>query len=558
MLLLLGLLLTVAMAVERAAPMRHAARLLQARSVDEAAFGAGDTARILQSLDRLHQLPPDPGSAEGGVRGAGAHSIRRSRWEPLAAVLSLDPPTDTELASTLAVDPQWLRRGLPVLALQMRPEDFKRLQQNPNGRGREYEEETFVALLLDGELAFTSGAGLRVHGGKTRVYARLRSYRLHFRNRYGLRRFAPEAFPERRTEPPRTVVIGNNNHGLDAQGRRWHFVEPLTFDIVRRIGMPAPQTLPAVFFLNGENRGLVTLTEYIDADYLEAHYGHDRFILVRTKVNKNSPASRVKLGGAERYEELMTWIRETPEPSMGEAAERVDLDNLARWFLGIVFCATGDVFNGPLLLDQTDPEARWFWIAWDLEFSFGQPHFPDHQAGPTRDVIPYVLHPSRRRDARSALLQGLFASSPEFRAMFADVATEALNHRLTDAFLEERLAHYRDLLYRSPTRRKEFWDDLEAFVRQRKAIVRHQLAAHFGFGPSHRVLIRNPQGVDLVVDGYPVGGSSYRGWYYEGQTIEVQASGSTVTWRVDGRSLRGPELTHEVAGPATIRVVPTQ
>ena len=554
LLLFLGLLLVAAIAIEKSPRMRPTADALRARAVEQAAFGAGDTARILQNLGLVNQLPPGtrPGGTE--VLGPGARSIRRGGWQPLASILSVDPLDETQLATILAFDPEWLDGGLPILSLQMRDEDLARLEKNPNGRGREYEEEAFVAYLVDGDLVYSSGAGLRVHGGKTREYARLRSYRLHFRSRYGQRRFSTEVFPSRSDYPPRSVVIGNNLHGLDERNRRWQFVEPMAYDFVRRIGMPAPATSTAIFFLNGQNRGSVNLTEYVDADYLEAHYGHDRFVLVRSKLNPNSPAPRVKQGDRERYEELVQWLRSTPEPTMDQVARVVDIDNLSRWFLGIVFCATGDVFNGPLLLDETDPEARWFWVAWDLEFSFGQPRFPPDQAGPERDTIPFVLHRRHRRDPRSALLQGLFATSPEFRAYFADLATEALNHRLTDEFLQERLAFYRDQLDRAPVRRRDFWTDVEAFVLARKPILRRQLAQHFGYEPSHRVTVENPNSAHLIIDGHALD-TTYQGWYFEGQHIEIDAPLGETGFEIAGRRTPGPALSLEVTGETKIRLI---
>ena len=99
----------------------------------------------------------------------------------------------------------------------------------------------------------------------------MRSFRLVFRDRYGLSRFPAGLFPLAPEIAPRRLVLANNNDGPDAQGRRMHFINPLTYDIARRVGFPAPHARPVILFVNGEERGGYILTEYLDLDYLRPH-----------------------------------------------------------------------------------------------------------------------------------------------------------------------------------------------------------------------------------------------------------------------------------------------
>ena len=48
-------------------------------------------------------------------------------------------------------------------------------------------------------------------------------------------------------------------------------------------------------YRNGQHQGVYVLTEYLGSDYLEARFGHDQFVLVRTKLNPNARAPRVSL-----------------------------------------------------------------------------------------------------------------------------------------------------------------------------------------------------------------------------------------------------------------------
>ena len=44
----------------------------------------------------------------------------------------------------------------------------------------------------------------------------------------------------------------------------WYFVNPLAYDIARRMGAIAPETKPVRFFVNGEYYGPFVLTERFD------------------------------------------------------------------------------------------------------------------------------------------------------------------------------------------------------------------------------------------------------------------------------------------------------
>ncbi len=557
LLVLVGLgvvLCLAALALRESKSLARVRETLQARRVDASDLGSGDIDDILRRLRLIHPLPP------AWARDTPSSSVPEEARARQRELISLDALAHDEISEILRVDPEWLDRGLPVLSLLVQEEDYQELIRRPNARGRATEKPGFVAYLEDGQLVFASGVGIRLHGGATRRYSMLRKFRLHFRDLYGADRFEPPIFSGLQGQPIRQLVIDNNNDGLDARGRRWHFVDPLSFDIARAIGAAAPETQPALFFLNGRLKGVYILTEYLGLDYLKARYGHDRFVLVRTKRNQRERRSMVKAGDPARHAEFLAWLEEPTTMTWSRAAERVDLDNLSRWFLTVLFCATGDVFNGPMLLDETDPKARWFWILWDLEIGFGQPYFP-RRGGWQRDTIPYNFR-ERLRDPRSVLLRRLFADSSEFRRFFARLFSEAMNHRVTEQFLAERLRHYRELGRRSALRDTEFFDEIEEFLAHRKAALRQQMQQHLGAGPSYRVQVESPPDLNLNVDGHAKG-SSYRGWYFAGQSLEVRLTSSgrdlAAAWTINGvpQAETRPLLRMTVDRDLTLRGLPS-
>ena len=48
-------------------------------------------------------------------------------------------------------------------------------------------------------------------------------------------------------------------------------------------------------------------------------------------------------------------------------------DNLTRWFIASVFCATNDAYQGPGQFRDPCQSAQWFWVNWDMDQAFRQP-----------------------------------------------------------------------------------------------------------------------------------------------------------------------------------------
>ncbi len=553
----LAVLAAAAGLVERSTTLRPALGNLRARTVESSALPSGDTTQILRRLGVIHPLP----EAFHPSRGA----VYRPRWaEPPSGGeaqgafrqhYSLDRISAEQVSRVLRVDLEWLAEPVAIVSLLIRPEDLREIQNNPKRRGREWERPGFFSYLEDGELLFASRAGVRLHGGWSRDNSRHASYRIYFRNSYGFEHFTPAIFAGRSDSPPRQLVIRRDIFLPDTEDEVY-FKSPMAYEIARRIGCPAPQTQPVAFFLNGRLKGLKALTEYIQLDYLKAYFGHGDFVLVRTKTGKYSLRRKLKEGSPELYRALKQWARETSPLSMEEASQRVDLENLTYWFLSVLFCATDDMFQGALVLDQKTPGARWFWIAWDMDKSF---HFPQPPQTGERTFFETLM---RRDDLRSHILRRLFSGSREYREYFARVLVETLNHRLTGDFLDDLIQKYEGYssTYEVKSRTTKSSAAIRAFLRHRHPELRNLAGSYLGLDRGYTVEVRAPAGSVLEIDGYRRG-SSYSGWYYENMPITVKSLGieaSPRRWVINGRPAAGLESTlrHQVTSDTTIELVP--
>ncbi len=474
--LLLLAFLTLASWLERTSTQAGLGATLRRREVSAKAFGTGGSLqRALRRMDVIHPMPP-----ETGVSDPSGFELEDLAFSA-PTTYALDRLPRHRVASALRIDPRWLERDVAVVSLLLPPSDLAELSANPKARGRAWERRGYLGYVENGEHLFGSFVGVRLHGGWARnASPESRSYRIYFRKRHGYDRFQVPLFPGREEDFPSELVIRHDGQP-SPDGEIWHFRSPLCYDIARRIGCPAPHTRPAVLFVNGLPMGLRAITEYLQKDYLRARFGIGQPTLVRTKRGPWDRADNVREGDREAYDR---FVRRTREPGTGSdwIRDNVDVDNLYRWFLAVLFCSTADPFQGTLVKDEQTDDARWFWIAWDMDGSFTPPGLPET---PWRsdNFRRLTSHP----DPRSRLLRKLFAAPGERRA-FLELATFELRHSLTDAFLEERWQHYRDMAaaYGVEDEIRVSLARTRLFLLRRKEVLREQLARRLADGPGVR------------------------------------------------------------------------
>lgn len=523
-------------------------RQLQARNIPSQALGSGNLPRALEKLGLLYPLPPRILSSQRLKLGPKKFNPERRSVHP--AFYSLRPQNRAQIAKGLLIPRKWLGRNLPIASLLMFTDDIEELNLHSLERGREWERMGHLSYLEDGELLYSSGVGVRWHGGGRRDEPKYRGYRIYFRNDYGPSHFAPLIFPARGRARPTQFVIRRAESGKSRHGR-WYFHGPLAFDIARQMGVPTPETKLVVFFINGKHQGIYALTEYIHLDYLKAHFGHEDFTLVRTKRNRNSPGPLVKEGDPEAYEAFYEWSFREGELSMEEVGQEVDLDNLSRWFLAVMFCSTRDLWQGALVRDQTRDDAKWFWITWDMDVSFASP--------PQIDSFRILNDGRGRQDPRQILLRRLIAGSREYRKFLGSIFCEIMNHRITDSFLEDRHEFYTDLAIQFGIRDLSFLTDFfDRFLDRRRKFFQERVVQHLKMKGPHTVTIRAPVGRRFMVDGFSKE-TRYTGEYFEGLELEVQLDEDEKRdfegWTVNGEFITSESLRWRVDEPLTIEPV---
>ncbi len=338
------------------------------------------------------------------------------------------------------------------------------------------------------------------------------------------------------------------------------------FEIAARLGLPVSEFRPVRVFLNGEDRGIYVLTERVMPDgWGRTHFGDgDSHMYVYRGETK--PAS------IEAHESLRRWVRETRPLTMERAAERINVENLTAHLFTLMFSFSTDWAQGAALFDRSDPEARWFWLHWDMDQSFylrrrgdlqdwQQPVMElitlkaDLDALQARGIVGDWRNQRRHMtDLRRRVLRKLLRG-PAYREYFVGYVTETLNHRLTRAFFAEVLDRYAHLERRPGVFGRV---DMQRYFRRRPEFVLQAVADHFTLDPAVAVSIDSESAAVYAVDGYEKHGA-YAGAYFPGQTVRVEidaiANPTFRHWRVNGEVVGGTTLKLTVIEPTTVRPV---
>ncbi len=546
--LLLAALLGLAAYLQSSPVFQPLKRSLQSKFAHRSAFPGN---RMIRFLNRLGALHPEPAAAvPREERFTAARRPRGGNFD----FWSLGPADPEALASTALVSPAARHWPLPVISVYMDEGLLPVMLARPERRGRRWERSAFVSYFQDGQLAFGSGAGIRIHGGASRYGSVKKSYRLYFRESYGAGRFPPGILFDPATDPLRHLVV-HNDIRHDDFGNEWHLVNPLAYDISRRIGALVPATQPAAFWLNGELQGLYVLTEHLDSNYLQSRYGHQQFIAVRAKLTGGG--WRFRLGDPTGYWQLMNLAKSADQRSLREIAERVDLESLSRWLISVLVCGTTDWNQGLLLLDQTRAGAKWFWINWDMDHSFMSAAGKKLEKPWEVELLQQIAFEGRR-NARALLLRDLIENKPAYRAYLMNLYAEALNHRLSEEFIRDRLRYYRRVGQAFGLPDVSFVDRAGEYLTHRKPILRRRMGEMLEAGAEHRVTVTIPPGRTVEIDGHTKTGN-YSGWYFDTVPLNLrvakESGGDFAYWRVGAMALSEPEVELKIDQDTTIEAV---
>ena len=322
--------------------------------------------------------------------------------------------------------------GLPVLSLVTEPahlwDEETGIYTNAEERGRNWERPvTAEWLSSEGELDFSVGAGLRIHGGTSRGLAK-QSFRLYFRGEYGPRELA---YPLFGTEPGQRydrLVLRSGSHdswlwyGEEAVYLR----DQLVRDLHRAMGQVAARGRWVEVYLNGVYWGVYNLTERIDESFLSTHFDHDDWDLVITEEH----------GAWNAFVDWITGTDLSEAIQYEQAVQQLDIENFTSFVSLHLWAGNTDwASNNWYAARMRDgPDTRWRLFVWDAETTLGL----GQEIDASEDVSFSQAVIYRGLDA-SLILAGLLAS-PQYQAYFTAQVERHLAGALATETVRGRLA----------------------------------------------------------------------------------------------------------------------
>jgi hypothetical protein len=420
-----------------------------------------------QSADTTVHTPERRGANRRAVLGILALSVAVVAAESLAYRYPLKPASG--ILNLGGISDSTLR--LPSLVvLETNPDDLQTIIANAGQRGRKWEPSGRVSFLAAGVLKFESAVGVRIHGDISRHSAtNQKSFRLYFRKILEATNAPGPAIGFEGERSHNILVLHGDERHSDAAGE-WHYSNPLAYDIAKKIGVMTAETLPAALVINGGAPQPYVITEYVDLDYFASRFGHRNFEIYDSKdlapwLDSAGPVVELRA----RYGDSRNWTVE-------QIGQLVDIDNLSRWYLTTLFCGTHDLWQGKLVRDQSRRDAKWFWVAQDLDASFLE--YDEEKPFPP-PVWEYdrPMPPRDFPDPRIIILRQLFTHE-EFRRSFAKLFVDVRDNMLTPEFLNKAISRYEQAATVYGVKNIEYQGKVRAYLKRRPVSLRQQLAKY--------------------------------------------------------------------------------
>ena len=320
--------------------------------------------------------------------------------------------------------------GLPVLSLVTDPahlwDEATGIYANPEKRGQRWERPVTVELLSpEGEPDFSVGAGLRIHGGGSRLTPK-KSFRLYFRGDYGPRELAYPLFGAAPGQTyDRLVLRAGYNDSWSSAGEAWssggvvvYVRDQLVRDLHEAMGQVAVQGRWVVVYLNGVYWGLYDLTERIDNTFLAMHFDASEWYVSSADV-------------LHRWNLFVDWLNGADLSAAAQyeqAAQQLDIENFTGYFLLNIWAQNVDWPHNNRIVarPREGADGRWRFIVWDAETAFMN----------TENTFErVVIGGTRLGQVLASLLQ-----NAQYRAYFTAQIERHLAGALDTAAVRQRLA----------------------------------------------------------------------------------------------------------------------
>ena len=368
---------------------------------------------------------------------------------------------------------------LPALSISMAPPDFESLQLDLWARGPSSEKEVFLeAFGPEGGRAMGVDVGMRLHGftGREGNFATKKSYRLHFRDRYGDGSLEYPLIPHTAGRFQRLVLRANNDDAFRRRRGATYVRDQLIRELHEEMGAIASHGSWYNLYVNMRFKGVYNVVERIDGGFLRTHArdGSTEWDVLQDGIVE---------GDSEAWERLLAFLGAEDlrnESAYEEANRRLDVESFTDYMILNIWAQNHDwPHKNYVAVRPRVPEGKWIFLCWDGELSLGL--FP---TGYESDTFQRAL---TRPDGVGDIFAALFQNT-RYQETFLARLEKHLEGVLNPRRVLERVRGLRATIGDDTTTEiRQFFseehvslwnqnlDDLEEFVRQRPAVLRRHI-----------------------------------------------------------------------------------
>ncbi|MEX0685723.1 MAG: CotH kinase family protein [Balneolales bacterium] len=249
-------------------------------------------------------------------------------------------------------------------------------QGNFRQSGREWERPANIEMFdEDGELYLNQLAGVRIHGGGTRIYGQ-KSLRLYARSEYGENRFYQQLFSNQLYDEYKRLLLRNS--GNDWQTTSTMFRDAVAQSLIGNFNVDTQAYRPVIVFINGEYWGIHNLRERYDRHYLARVYGVD------SNIDLISGQKEVKEGDIHHYNQMIDFLLQndlSEEAEFNKVDELMDIDNFLDYYSAQIYYGNPDWPHNNIEFwrlrapysstSLKGHDGRWRWLLFDVDYAMG-------------------------------------------------------------------------------------------------------------------------------------------------------------------------------------------
>ena len=374
--------------------------------------------------------------------------------------------------------------GIYVPGVNFDPED-PLWTGNYYQEGKAWERPVHIEYFdRSGLTGFSQDAGLRIHGGKSRIYAQ-KSLRLYARKEYGQGCFHYRLLPQKSNEKYDRFILRTT---MGAWRGNTVISDVYAQNMVSDFNIEHQDYQPVVVFLNGEYWGIHTLRDRIDERFIAYTFDCDKDSVNLIQGNHRL----VQAGSNEKYLKLAEFIEVNDlsfEDNYKYVKTQIDIQNFIDYEVAEMYFSNTDwPQNNQKLWQHKGKNGKWRWILFDLDAGFGS-----YDKNMIERSLEWMNNSSWEDEPVSTYIFNNLLENEGFRAAFLNRYAEVLNTTLSTHVMESKLNAIKEKYDAEMPRHIERWhfpasvsewetdilENISTYIQERPCAIEQNITERF-------------------------------------------------------------------------------